>query len=377
MESRRRSVPVLCVELQEYDRASRCPLPRGSLYQRGSDTVIAPCTRCAPATAPPHLASPAPWQRRDSTVPQFELSVWRKPEEWRQGIKEGSVMRLLMVGAGGLVAGRMRLTASNSTGYMPCLNVPTPPNVVPRTRHLVNNIRTGGVDASGASRRVDGVGCPLVCLCAFVVCTGVDVVGTVVHVTPLRSTTTRGGRASSVFNVFMTDESGELLDVMVVGARPSLRAQFPQGRAMGLLDLRFTNYHERYGVTRCIFGDKSGVITQSQRQHVSAGLGSLARWLSTPAGRVRVVVRGRACRVVSVIRLTVPLPHPHTVRPARPAETSRKASPAAKCQTSHSRPCTLACMPLPLLLHRSPTGVLLAVARWLCSKAPWWPANGR
>ena len=128
------------------------------------------CTRCTPAAAPPHLGSPAPWQRRDATVPQFELSVWRKPEEWRQGIKEGSVMRLLMVGAGGLVAGRMRLTASNSTGYMPCLNVPTPPNVVPRTRHLVSNIRTGGVDASGELCRVNGVGCLLVCLCAFVVC---------------------------------------------------------------------------------------------------------------------------------------------------------------------------------------------------------------
>lgn len=127
-----------------------------------------------------------------------------------------------------------------------------------------------------------------------------DVVGTVVHVTPLRSTTTRGGRASSVFNVFMTDESGELLDVMVVGARPSLRAQFPQGRSMGLLDLRFTNYHERYGVTRCIFGDKSGVITQSQRPHVAAGLAALSRWLATPGGRTRVMVRGvRAVLLVS------------------------------------------------------------------------------
>lgn len=99
--------------------------------------------------APVHPGAAAPWHGRDAAVPQFELSVWRKPEEWRQGIKEGSVMRLLMVGAGGLVAGRLRLTASNSTGYFPCANVPAPPNVAPRTRHLVSNIRTGGVDASG------------------------------------------------------------------------------------------------------------------------------------------------------------------------------------------------------------------------------------
>jgi len=121
--------------------------------------------------------------------------------------------------------------------------------------------------------------------------TGVDVVGAVLYVTPFRNTSTRSGRSCQVFNVFLTDESGGLLDVVVWTDRPSLRNLFFPSRMIGLLDLRFSSFHSRTGVTTCVFGDRSGVLPSPwQRPHFLGVKSVLLGWLSSQQGRQQVQV---------------------------------------------------------------------------------------
>ena len=173
---------------------------------------------------------------------------------------------------------------------------------------------------------------------------GVDVVGTVLHTTDLRSTCSRSGRMSNIFNAFLTDESGEVLDVAVWGARPSLRTVFSPGRTVVLTDLQLSSFQQQTGVTTCIFGESAGVEHSPSRPHLVAARRSLNEWLKSPQGRVRVP----ACRSVAVnltrgIFPTKPLVRPppspaHTLRGGVPVANAAATTPARAGETEARAP---------------------------------------